>query len=421
MKLIVEKSSLGGDIEIPASKSHTIRAVVIASLADGKSEIINPLPSNDALSCVNACKLLGAEITTDDNWIVEGFGGQPVVPKDVIDVGNSGTTLRIITSVAALGEGEIKITGDEMTKKRPMQPLLDALNNLGAKARSLNNNGCCPIVVEGKIKGGKTEVEGITSQFLSSLLISCPLAEGDSEIIPVNLHEKPYVGMTLNWLDKQRIKYVNNNMQSFSIPGNQSYHSFKQRVPGDFSSATFPLCAGAITDSEITLLGLDINDTQGDKRVIDVLKQMGADIKVMDKGIVVKGTELEGIEIDLNDMPDSLPALSVVGCYAKGTTVIKNVAQARIKETDRIKAIAAELGKMNADIKEMKDGLIIKNSRLSGAKVNGYGDHRIVMALSLAGMIAHGKTEISTAEAVNITYPNYVDSMMNLGANFIKE
>ena len=416
MNLLVKRSTLEGSIEIPASKSHTIRAVVIASLAEGKSEIVSPLDSGDTRSAVVACRALGAEIVTGENWLVKGFGGNPRVQASKIDLGNSGTSLNLTTSVAALQEEEVVFTGDASLKSRPMQSLLDALNNLGAHAYSLERKGYCPIRVSGIMKGGKTEVGGINSQYLSSLLISTPLLEGDTEIRVIDLHERPYVQMTLNWLDQQQVYYEREGWETFRVRGRQGYRPFKKRVPGDFSSATFPLCAAVITSSRLLLKGLDMNDAQGDKEVITMLSAMGAAIQVEQGGILVAPGELAGCELDLNNTPDALPALAVVGCCAKGETVLKNVAQARIKETDRIKVMASELSKMGADIQEMDDGLIIRQSALKGASVNGHHDHRVVMALSLAGMVAEGKTEIKTAESVAITFPSYVEKMCQLGA-----
>ena len=416
MNLLVKKSSLEGSIEIPGSKSHTIRAVVIASLANGKSRIISPLDSGDTRSAVVACRALGAEIEIGKEWIVRGFGGYPQLQASKIDLGNSGTSLSLTTSVAALQEEEVVFDGDDSLRTRPIQPLLDALNNLGASAYSVGENGCCPIRVRGRMRGGKTKVSGISSQYLSSLLISTPLLEEDTEIHVIDLNEKPYAGMTLAWLKEQQIDYQREGWETFRVKGRQCYHHFDKRVPGDFSSATFPLCAAVITDSQVLLKGLDMNDTQGDKEVITMLNSMGANIQVKEEGILVTSSELTGCELDLNSTPDALPALAVVGCYAKGKTILKNVAQARIKETDRIKVMRAELSKMGAEIEEMEDGLIIRQSKLKGTRVRGYHDHRVVMALSLAGMIAQGETEIDSAESIEITFPGYVEKMCQLSA-----
>ena len=192
MNLLVKKSTLEGSIEIPASKSHTIRAVVIASLAQGRSRIVGPLNSGDTCSAVVACRALGAEIETGEDWVVKGFGGDPKLRVSKIDVGNSGTSLRLTTSMAALQEEEVIFTGDASLRARPIQPLLDALNNLGARAYSIENNGCCPISVAGRMRGGTTGVSGVTSQYLSSLLISTPLLEEDTESLQGNSLKMEY-------------------------------------------------------------------------------------------------------------------------------------------------------------------------------------------------------------------------------------
>jgi len=422
MELIVKKTEgLNGEISIPGSKSHTIRAVIIACLAESKdtSIIKNPLKSSDTMAGVNACKSLGAEIDVEDNakWLIKGFDGKPCNPGKTLDLANSGTSLRLITGVVSLGNFEITLDGDDSLRTRPMQPLLKSLNMLGVEAISVNNNGNCPIKIKGKIKGGKTDVDGITSQFVSSLLISTPLAEEDTEINVVNIHEVPYIEMTLRWLDEQEIKYEKNNeLTYFKIKGNQNYKPFEKQIPGDWSSATFPLAGAAITRSNVLLKGLNINDIQGDKSIIEYLEKMGAEITIEEEGIRIKGKELYGTAIDLNNTPDALPALAVVGCFARGATKLYNVAQARIKETDRIKVMTEELTKMGAKIKETKDGLIIHNSELTGKTVKGYNDHRVVMALSLAGLIAEGTTKITTAESVDVTFPGFADLMKNLGA-----
>ena len=333
---------------------------------------------------------------------------------------NSGTSLRLISGViAALCDFEVQLEGDESLSTRPMQPLLKSFNDLSAEALSLNNNGYYPIKIKGKMQGGRAEIIGITSQYISSLLLACPLLEQDTEITVVKPNELPYIKMTLKWLDEQGIKYtVSEDFTKFKVSGNQKYKAFEKTILGDWSSAAFPLVGAAITQSNVLLKGLDINDVQGDKAIINYLKKMQAYISVKEQGIRIKGKPLQGCELDLNNTPDALPALSVLGCFANGTTTLVNVAQARIKETDRIKVMAEELGKMNADIKEREEGLIIHKSTLKGNKVRGHNDHRIVMALSLAGLIADGKTEITTAESVNVTFPNYVKLMKNLGAKF---
>jgi 3-phosphoshikimate 1-carboxyvinyltransferase len=421
MKLIVEKTEkLEGEIIIPSSKSHTIRAVIIASLAEGTSKISNPLSSADTMAIVNACKALGAKINTDNKteWVIEGTNHTLKKPAEALNMANSGTSLRLISGIiAALCDFEVQLEGDDSLSTRPIQPLLKSLNELGAEALSVNNDGYCPINIKGKMQGGSTETLGITSQYISSLLLACPLLENDTKITVVNPHEIPYIKMTLKWLDQQDIKYeVSDDFTKFKITGNQKYKSFEKTIPADWSSAAFPLVGAAITNSNILIKGLDMEDTQGDKAIIDYLKKMQADISIEEQGIRIKGKPLQGCELDINSTPDALPALSVLGCFAEGTTTLINVAQARIKETDRIKVMAEELSKMGADIKEREEGLIIHQSTLKGNKVRGHNDHRIVMALSLAALIAEGKTEITKAESIDVTYPTYIKSMKSLGA-----
>jgi len=245
------------------------------------------------------------------------------------------------------------------------------------------------------------------------------LLEEDSEIEVHDAKELPYVRMTLKWLDELGIKYkANETLTHFKVQGRQRYKPFEKTVAADWSSAAFPLVGAAMTNSNVLLKGLDINDVQGDKAIIDYLKKMGADVSFEKEGIRIKGRQLKGCELDLSDTPDALPALSVLGAFAQGTTTLVNVAQARIKETDRIKVMREELSKLGVDIKEREEGLIIHHSPLKGNKVRGHADHRIVMALSLAGLVADGKTEITTAESVSVTYPTFVESMKKIGAQF---
>ena len=418
MNIIAKKTEqLQGTILVPASKSHTIRAVAIALLANGTSIIKNPLASGDGLSALSAAEALGAEIEIKEaEWIINGVDGKPLPTVKTINVGNSGTTLRIMSSIAALAETPIKFDGDESTKKRPMQPLLDALQNLGAKAVSENNNGCAPITIKGPMQGGKTEVSGVTSQYLSSLLIACPLLKKPTTISIKELNEQPYVEMTLQWLDEQNIAYENDNFTTFTLKPNQSYKSFSKQVPGDWSSAAFPLCAAAITRSSITIKGLDKNDVQGDKAIINILEKMGAVFEQKNQEITIRVKQLNGITMNLNATPDLLPVMAVIGCFAEGKTEITNVPQARIKETDRIQVMCQELKKMGATIKETEDGLLIEKSKLKGTRVNGHHDHRVIMAMSCAGLGATGKTTIKNAANIDITFPAYVEKMQAMGA-----
>ena len=437
MNLCVRPSNLSGTVALPGSKSHTIRAIVIAALADGQSVLRRPLVSADTESALRVAEAFGAGVERGEDWTLRGVGGQPRIPAEVVDVGNSGTTEYVMAAVAGLVAGTSVFTGDEQIQRRPVEPLLAALRDLGAEASTTTGNGCAPFTVKGPLRGGKTAMACATSQYLTALLLACPLAQGDTEIEVLSLTEHPYVEMTLHWLDQQGVQYDRVRLERFWIPGGQSYGGFAATIPADWSSATFFLCAGAISGSVrpwegspepdgrgletastppgVTLTGLDMNDPQGDKAVVGMLRQMGATIEETAAGLIVSGGSLQGAELDLNATPDALPALAVTACFAAGETRLVNVAQARLKETDRIAVMARELRKLGADVEEREDGLVIRQSRLRGTLVEGHGDHRVVMSLAVAGAFAEGETTITTAEAVSVTFPNYVELMQALG------
>ena len=416
MEFIVDPSQVNGEAPIPASKSHTIRALFLALLGDGESEVIAPLHSRDTLAAADTCRALGADIQGNQDWLVNGVGGRPRVPQSIIDVKNSGTTLRVALGAAALANGATTLTGDEQIQKRPVRPLADCLSQLGASA-SCENGDCPPVTVKGPLRGGRATLRAVTSQYLTSLLISCPFAQADTELEILELNEAPYVVMTLNWLDRLGIRYENQDMKYFRIPGGQTHRGFHERVPADFSSATFFAAAAAATGGDVLLEGLDMKDTQGDKAVLDMLAEMGARVDANDQVVRVRGGDLRGCEFDMNSTPDALPAMAVAACFAEGTTKLLNVPQARLKETDRIAVMHSELTKMGGRVEELEDGLIVHGAPLSGARVSGHHDHRVVMALCVAGLAAPGRTVVETAEAVDVTFPNFAELMRGIGAN----
>jgi len=421
MQLVSRKSRLRGAVSIPASKSHTIRAVAIASLASGRSFIRNPLSSADTMSAVTTYRALGATIDASDPnlWTATGTGGQVQAPPEPVDVGNSGTTLNIAIGTASLvGKGQtVTFTGDKQTQSRPVGPLLNSLNDLGANCVSINDNGKAPVKITGQITGGRTAIACSTSQYLSSLLLCTPLAGKDTEIDITLLNEPGYAQMTLDWLDSQGIKYRKQQMRKFTVKGGQHYKPFDRPVPADFSSATFFLCAGALVGDKVTLLGLDFRDSQPDKAVVDYLKGMGAKVTVEADSVVVEAAGLKGIEIDMNKTPDALPAMSVTAAFAAGTTRLVNVPQARGKETDRIACMAQELRKLSVEVEELPDGLVVHGGQPKPTPVHGWGDHRIVMAMALAGLVLDGPLTVDTAEAMSVTFPDFVKLMQSLGAD----
>jgi len=411
----VQRSHLSGEVFAPPSKSYTHRAILITSLGPGGS-IKRPLLSADTRATISASQAFGAEIDIDEDVKIKGVADRPRTPEDVIDVLNSGTTLRFCSAVAALTEGAV-LTGDASIRSRPNGPLLSSLSDLGAQAFSIRNNGKAPLVVRGRIKGGTARLDGsVSSQFLSALLISAPLAEEETRIvIQGELKSRPYAEMTLDMLAEAGIR-IEPGEQEFLVPGNQSFGLKGYTIPGDFSSASYPMAAAAVTGSEVTVKGV-LPSRQGDSAIIDILRRMGAEVSWdREKGdLRVRGGELQAVDVDAGRTPDLVPTIAVLGALAKGKTTVFNAEHVRHKETDRLHAMAVELSRMGADIKERPDGLEITGGVLHGAKVHGHHDHRIVMALAVAGLVA-GDTEIDTAESVDVSYPGFFAQMKGLGA-----
>lgn len=418
MNFAVENATLKGSVQIPGSKSHTIRAVAIAALASGESVIEQPLESADACAARHAYAMLGATINeSSDCWRIQGTGGLFTPPENVIDVGNSGTTMRMaLGSAALLQSGKTVLTGDDQVRRRPCGPLAESLTALGATVESTRSNGMPPFIISGPLRGGTTTLEAITSQYVSSLLLNTPLAKGDTQLLVPLLNEKPYVIMTLDWLQKQGVHISHNDeLSEFHIPGGQQYAPVRRAIPADFSSATFFLAAGALPDNEIVCCGLDMKDTQGDKAVVEYLKAMGVKIVLDELGIRVTGGILQGCELDLNATPDALPMLAALACFADGETHLVNVPQARLKETDRISVMRRELEKLGAKITEQDDGMIIEGTSLHGGDVEGHDDHRVIMALAVAASAIKDEVRIHGTDAVAVTYPGFVQDLNSLG------
>lgn len=404
-------------ITIPTSKSQTIRALLIAVAAKGKSIIKAPLDSEDIKSCVKACIEMGADVkwSEDRKTITVDPSGVTRGKYCEIDCGNSGTTLYLAMALAAGLGLHAKFIGDESLKKRPVAPLVNSLRDLGV--RVLGDS--LPITVSGPLVGGKTSIECRTSQYLSALLLACPLADNPSHIDVPLLYERPYVGITLSWLARQQVKIDNDNYSAFDVPVVGKYRCFEERIGGDYSSASFFFVYSAITGEEIRFDGLNKYDTQGDKGILTVLKRMGAACRTEDGGDIVVSNpdrKLRGKTFDLNGMPDSLPILAVAGCFAEGETRLINVSQAKIKESDRIAVMAEELSKLGADIKVLSDGLVIRGPvDFSGvsANVSGHKDHRVTMALEICSSAAKklydADIRVEGKESVNITFPTFYE------------
>jgi 3-phosphoshikimate 1-carboxyvinyltransferase len=419
---VLKTNSLNGSIRIPPNKSHSFRALIMAGLAEGDSRIVGPAVSADWLRGAEALEMFGAQIQAkaDNVWEIHGTGGKLATPDDVVDCGNSGIILRFFMALSACCEGYTVLSGDHSIRHiRLCQPLISALNSLGAWAVSTKGDGHAPIVVRGKLKGGQTEIDGIDSQPVSALLMASALADAPTDIIVQRAGEKPWVGVTLDWLRRCGVEFSNDNYQRYRIRGKSRWNGFQADIPLDWSAALYPIVAALITPgSEIRLPGMDINDSQGDKDVINVLRQMGADIQVTDQGIIARSSSLAGRQIDCNDFIDQFMLLAVVGACSEGETILTNAEVCRYKECDRIAAMHSALSAMGANIEQRNDGLVISKSNLRGAVLDSHGDHRMVMTLAVAGLVAEGQTVIRNIECVKKTFGDFVGQMQNLGADF---
>lgn len=424
MQYQIRSSCLQGAITIPASKSHTLRAILFASMARGRSLIRQYLPSPDTQAMIQACELLGARITsTADQLIIVGTGGKPSIPTRMIDAGNSGLVLRFGAAIAALTPGYTMLTGDKsICTRRPVLPLLEGLTSLGVLAESVQSNGFAPIVIKGPMQGGVTYLDGEDSQPVSALLIAAAFAPEPTVIHVSNPGEKPWIDVTLDWLQRLGIAYQRQGYTQYTVAGNTQYAGFDYSVPGDFSSCAFPLVAALITGSDLVLHNMDMQDIQGDKALIQTLQDMGADI-VIDPGSrslhVKPSTGLVGKHIDVNHYIDAVPILAVLACFVQGETVLTGAAIARKKESDRLSAITQALQAMGASIEELPDGLKISPAPLIGASVSSFSDHRIAMALAVAGLAASGQTVIDNTACIAKTYPNFLTEMQQLGADMV--
>jgi len=419
--ITVSSSSVQGSITIPPSKSQTLRAILFGAMGSGKSKINNLLISPDTFAMMEACRCLGAEITYQDNTaIIRGIGSSIRTANDIIDAGNSGLVLRFITAIGAMGAYPIIVTGDySIRHNRPMNDLLDGLQQFGVRTETLRDNGYAPIIVKGPLRPGTAQVIGCDSQPVSALLIAAGLSQGTYEILVKDPGEKPWVDLTLQWLDRLGICYTNDTYCRYTVTGKREIDPIHYSVPGDLSSCAFPVAAAIVTGSTLTIDHVDLTDEQGDKKLFNILQQMGANIEVIankQQLIVRGGQSLKGIEVDINDCIDAIVILSVIACYAEGTTVITNAAVAREKECDRIAAIKEELTKMGALIEERPDGLIIHGSSLQGVEVWSHCDHRMALALAVAGMGAIGTTTIQDTTCIAKTYPSFVADFASIGA-----
>jgi 3-phosphoshikimate 1-carboxyvinyltransferase len=419
MKCKVRKSTLSGTISCPPNKSYSHRAIFLASLANGKSTLRNVLLSRDTLATVNACKSFGAKIEVNGS-IVTIEGSEKINPQTLeIDASNSGTTIRISTAIASLSDKTITLTGDSSLKKRPMQPLLDALKQLGVQCTS--TDGKPPVTVKGISDGGVTHIAGsISSQFISALLIAGPkMKNGITLEIDGDLVSKPYLDSTIATMKKfgvtvdAIVQYKKYNIS------NQKYKPFDFVVPSDFSSMALLLSA-AVLLGENMVIDASLGDLpQGDREILSYLERLGVKISVGEKITIVSPKLLNGGRFDLSNNPDLLPPMAILALKTLKPIEIYNVKHARFKETDRIAILAKELAKIGIVVTEKEDGLILESPKvLKSAELESADDHRLFMAFSIAGMFV-GDCTVTDPDSVDVSYPTFVEDMKKLGANII--
>lgn len=417
MSCKIEKSKLSGIIICPSNKSYTHRAIMIGSLAKKTSIIKNILQSKDTCATLEACRKFGAEIKEERNEIsIEGI--KEFENKNIkIDAKNSGTTIRIAAAIASLSQGQTILTGDESLRQRPMQPLLDALESLGAKCSS--TEGKPPISVSGIIKGGEINIPGnISSQFITALMIVAPKTERGMVLkIKEGLVSKPYLNATIILMEKFGVK-VNSIVpyKKYQI-SKQEYISTTLTIPTDFSSLALLLSAAVLLGDDLTIEIRIGNLPQGDEKIIEILEMLGVVITMNESTIKVKSPEkLKGGKFDLNNTPDLLPPLSILALKSSKPIEIFNVKHARYKETDRISILCRELQKLGIKITEKDDGMILEApDKSQGAELNSENDHRLFMAFCIAGMYV-GNCTVSNPESIAISYPNFLSDMNKVGA-----
>lgn len=404
----------------PPSKSHTMRAILFGLMGSGTSHITHFLHSPDTEAMLHAIELLGAKIERTQTLLkIQGTGGHLLPPADVIHAGNSGQVLRFIGALAALSSHYTVFTGDHSVRsRRSIAPLLEALSQLGATALATRGNGYAPFIVKGPLHPGTAFFAGRDSQPVSALLIATSFLSGPSRLVIDEPGEVPWVGLTLQWIQKLGGTIKNHNFSEYIVQGGLHYGDFAVDIPGDFSSAAYPLAAALLHKREASLEGLDCEDAQGDKQLVSLLQSMGAELhwKKEEKQLVVQKTSsISGATIDVDPIIDALPVLAALGCYAEGTTHLMRAHTARHKESDRLFAMTSELRKMGAKVEEQESSLTIHHAPLRGAMLDSHSDHRIAMALTIAALGASTPSHISKADCISKSYPSFVSDMQAMG------
>lgn len=403
---------ISGRIAPPPSKSHTHRAFFLASLARGESRITNALLSADTRATLAACRAMGAEITEDG----DGFrisGGRLHAPE-MVDADNSGTTMRIFAGLSSMFDSPVTITGDASLRKRPMGPLLDALSQTGTSCTS--DNGLPPVTVCGPNRGGDVSIDGgVSSQFITSLLMVSPMLENDSTVTVLgNTVSAPYLDVTAHMMRLFGAS-VSKSGNMFGIRGRTGYRSHDYMVPADFSSAAFPMVAGALAGS-VTVTGMDMDDPQGDKAIAEILMKARADVKMDGTEITVSKGKLRGCDVDMGNVPDLFPIVAVLLSTAEGDSRLYGAPQLKFKESNRIETVVNMIDAIGGSAEATDDGCIIHGKpRLKGGRIVHKGDHRIMMSAAVASLVCEGSVEMDDAECCAVSFPGFPEKMSAIG------
>ncbi len=411
MKIIDKTKNYEIKVDAPPSKAHTLRAIIISSLADGKSIIRNSLLGDDQLNVIDCLGKLGIEIIQkNDEIIVNGTGGKYKPIADELNVGESGVGMNFLTSAACLSEEPIVITGCERITERPIMEVVNGLRQLGCKIEYLQKEGFPPIkVYGGGLKGGEAEIKGAkTSQYFSSIVISSPCAENKVTLKCVDsMTERPYLDISLAMMSAFGVIAKNTDYRTIDIPNDKRYSPQQITVEGDYSSASFFFLAGAVCKTKVIVGGLNSDTKQGDKAFLSLIKRMGCDVSVTDDGMIVQGRDLVAIEQDMSNVPDLVPPMAIAAAFAKGTSRLTNIGHLRHKECDRLAVMASELGKMGVFAQCDEDSLTIQGSdQIHGAEINPHNDHRIAMSFAIAGL-ATGNQTIEDEMCVVKSFPDF--------------
>lgn len=425
--LKIYPGKLSGEVKIPPSKSMAHRAVICAALGDGVSKVTNIDYSDDIIATIEAMRALGAKITKKEDYLEvygvkspENIEANSVKEQRTIDCNESGSTLRFLVPIAALFDGVNRFVGRGNLGKRPLDTYYKIFDEQGIKYSY--KDGMLDLKTEGKLKAGEFKMEGnISSQFITGLLFTLPLLDGDSKIvITTEMESKGYIDLTLRAIKDFGVEIINNNYEEFIIKGNQIYKSIDYRVEGDYSQAAFFFCADALS-SNIVLNDLKLDSLQGDKEVIDILQRMGLKLNNKDDGLIGSASlGLKSTIIDGSQCPDIIPVVSLVAALSEGTTEIINAGRLRIKECDRLAAVTSELNKLGAKVIEKEEGLIIEGVKeLKGnVEVWSHKDHRIAMTMAIASTMCKEPIILKDYECVSKSYPQFWDDFKNLGGVF---